>query len=206
MIVLAEDGEDGHEHNFDVAEEAEALDCFQVVIHLRGEDVLHVDTVGVLGGIKEVCLVFVVDAGEACHACGQQECCHHLGGVLIGVFRHLGARADKGHGATEDVDKLAYLVETAFSDKFPYASYPSVAADGDERAFIGVLHHRAEFEYAEVLAVLRDALLPIENRSLRIKLDRDRKDQEKGREAYKHQKRYHDVEGSLKKEGSSLLF
>ena len=206
MIVLAEDGEDGHEHNFDVAEEAEALDCFQVIVHLRGKDVLHVDTVGVLGGIKEVCLVLIIDAGEARHACGQQECCHHLGCVLIGVFRHLGACADKGHGAAEDVDKLAYLVEAAFSDEPSDASHTRVAADGDERAFIGVLHHRAEFEYAEVLAVLRDALLPIEDRPLRIKLDRDRKDQEKGREAYKHQKRDHDIEYSLEEERASLLF
>lgn len=166
MIVLAEDGEDGHEHNFNVAEEAEALDCFQVVVHLRGEDVLNIDTVGVLGGIEEVCLVLVVDAGEACHACGQEECCHHLGCVLIGVFRHLGARADECHRAAEDVDKLAYLVEAAFSDEPSDASYPSVAADGDERAFIGVLHHGAKFEYAEVLAVLRYALLSVKDRSL----------------------------------------
>ena len=115
--------------------------------------------------------------------------------------------AHKGHGAAEHVDELAQLVQTAFADQFAHAGDAAIVAHGDLCAdLVGILHHGAEFEDAELLSVLGHAHLSVEHRAGGIQLDGDGQQQKHRRQHHQHQRRHHHIKDALagKAQGAAL--
>lgn len=115
----------------------------------------------------------------------------------LGAFR---SRADEGHLAREDVEKLRELVDGGFSDEASDAGDTRVAWDGPALLFVGfgLLHHGAELVHHKRLVVKADALLLEDDRARRGELDEGRNDEHDRTEEDDADEGTADVDGTLR--------
>jgi hypothetical protein len=85
-------------------------------------------------------------------------------------------RADDAHVAADDVPELRQLVDREAAENPAGGGDPGVAVvDGVACAqLLRPHHHRPQLEQLELLAVLSDALLPVEDWPAVLELDRER--------------------------------
>src|ERR1043166_1039452 len=92
-------------------------------------------------------------------------------------MRTLGTRADEIHIAAKNVPELRYLIDAKFANDLADARGAIVIFAGPDRSgFLGVSAHRAKLHHCKKPAVFPHAFLLVENRSARIQLDQDRRD------------------------------
>ena len=106
--------------------------------------------------------------------------------VLGDLRRDRRPRPDDRHLAAQDVDEVGDLVERGAAQEATCAGDPGVVA-GDRGADpdrVGAERHRAQLEQLELGAAEADAALPVDDRAAAAELDRDRGDQQDGREKH----------------------
>src|SRR5437660_48547 len=104
---------------------------------------------------------------------------------LLDVSRDYRPRPDQAHLALEHIDQLRQFVQAALSQQPSHPRHPRVIANLEDQARdlaaaahlfkhrLGVDHHGAELEAAEMPAVEPDAILYEEHWTRPIQLDRD---------------------------------
>jgi hypothetical protein len=122
------------------------------------------------------------------------------------------ARADQGHLAADHVEQLRQLVERPAAQQAPHACHARVLADLEQRAadlvvlleallqVLGAVDHRAELEARERPAADAGPHRPVQERSARRDLDRERRQRHERRERHDQQRRADHVERALDRE------
>ena len=115
----------------------------------------------------------------------------------LGAFR---SRADEGHLAGEDVEKLREFVDRGFPDEAADAGDARVAWNGPALLFVcfGLLHHGAELIHHKRLIMKADALLLEDDRARRGELDEGRDDEHDRAEEDDADEGTADVDGALR--------
>ena len=197
---------EGSQHGQQLLTQAKAPDARQIICHFPRQYLLHIRLVHILRLVQQLRLVLVVDAGLGGHSCRQQEGGHHLRGVAGHVLGHLRPCPHKGHGATQHVQQLADLVQTAAADDLAHPCDAAVAADRHLTAdAVSVLHHGAELENAEFTPVLGHPHLPVKHRAAGVQLDGNGQHQKHRAQQHQQHQRCQNIEQPLAKQAPLLL-
>ena len=155
------------------------LHVVQIELQLLLHDDVDIVIFWVFSLLHQFVLVAELDAGRVCDAGAHIQNMHLLRCPIVHIMTHFGAWTHQAHIANKHVDKLRQLIQFQFADYIAAACDARVAAtDGDQTPLVAAHPHGAKLEDAEVLVVLAHAHLPIEDRTLGIKLDPNGEDEE----------------------------
>ena len=137
----------GAPHDTQIIKRAGLFQIFQIEDHLGRKNGFNINPVRVFCLFEQFRLVAKTDAGQTGQARRQQQCGHHLIGIMLHITGHLGAGSHKTHLPQKDIKQLRNLIQPQCSQFFAHFCDPGVISAGHLGAqFFRIGHHGAEFE------------------------------------------------------------
>src|SRR5579863_641693 len=120
-------------------------------------------------------------------------------------YRPLRTRPDEAHVTADHIDKLGQLVQAVPSQETTDARHARIVLLSPLRlvVLLGIRSHRTKLQYLEMPAAITHALLPVQDRTLGIELDRQRNQKHDGRRDRQPQYSKHNIQRPLETQRNS---